>query len=395
MHQPVKVKFRRVLISSGELVTEAEISDGHVCAAEASPMGLTVGSNELLRVLPGDENLPHEIILDVKKAQDQASFDSNYSSNYGSEIGTAMSLAYSRFSCEKNVKSQKNLFRYFSNFANTLVRVPKLMMNILNCGLHADNNISFCEFMVTPDGGSIQEDLAIASQIYEDLGKLILERNGSSICSIGREGGFAPNINDARDALDLLRRSISTRNEGRAGVAIDLAANNYSVSEGNDWSYFVDGRTYNREQMISYLVGLCVEYPEIQYLEDPMNENDMDGWQKLRSNLDRGVYLVADDLTVSNPVSISKYADIIDACVLKPNQIGTITSLRDALQQCTDLNLTTIVSQRSAETSSDLIAHLSVGWGADFLKAGAPARERISKYNELIRISDSRIGGPN
>lgn len=205
---------------------------------------------------------------------------------------------------------------------------------------------------------------------------------------LGREGGFSPSISNVEEAICLLGRAIHKRNKGKCFIAIDVAANNFTKKNNKKhFEYIVNKKTHTTNTLIEYYSYLINKYPSIKYIEDPLHENDVKGWKTIFNKLGRKILIVADDLTVSKFSNLRKFKKCFNACVLKINQSGNLTELIKAYNYCVKNNIKTIISQRSGETDSNIITHIATGLGSHYLKAGAPARERIIKYNELLRIT--------
>ncbi len=372
---------REVLLSSWELTHEAVICYDNEKFYESSPVGKTLGFKETqsepaffsLQRLPNFEGLS------------QLEFDVQVVSVSSSQISTAFSLAYLKLLNHCAWYKSDELFQYLSSFYKKEVSSPKVISNILNGWKHANNQLAFCEFMIIPSGDSIQENIKILSEVYLDLWANIVNNLRQDLY-IGREWGFAPSLSDNKEAIDLMIQSINRRHKWLCWVAIDVAANSFSYQNGDVFFYKVDGKIYTSEQMVLYYVNLIKSYPSIVYLEDPFNENDLEWRRKLYDLLWDKVLIVADDLTITKKKNIETFLGLFNACILKINQAGSFSEFIQSYDFCQKNGIKTIVSQRSGETDSNIISHIAVGLGADYLKAGAPARERIIKYNELLHI---------
>lgn len=268
---------------------------------------------------------------------------------------------------------------------------PKIICNLLNGGRHSQNTLTFCEFMIIPQGSDIEHDIRIAAEVYSDLADVITDELGHGHLYTGREGGFSPSISDVETAISLLDKAIKKRNAGGCLIAIDAAANNFSkIDSAGGFIYTVNGRNFTTSEFTDYYVSLINTFPTIAYLEDPFHENDTDGWRQITRQLGKSVLIVADDLVVSTASHLEKFNGCFNACILKVNQAGSVSKLLESYEFCLKNGIRTIISQRSGETDSNIIPHIAVGLGSDFFKGGAPARERIIKYNELIRIGHRR-----
>lgn len=384
-----KLFVREVLLSTGELTREAVISyEGHDYY-DSAPLGSTVGLKETQSEILSSAQ--HVMELNLEKGitgVTQAEFDKVVSEKYDSQTSTAFSLAYLRLLAHKKGFSEKEIYKYISLEYKKDISSPKIICNVLNGGKHAYNNLAFCEFMIIPKGVNTTQNIRIVSEVYVDLKYLISSELGENNLFLGREGGFSPLISDVEVAISLLYRAIGKRNADMCFIAIDVAANNFTKkSDGDQFEYIVNEKSYTTASLIEYYSYLTDKYPSINYLEDPLHENDIAGWKNLFKVMGHKILIVADDLTVSKLLNLEKYPQCFNACILKINQSGNFTELIKAFDYCVKNNIQTIVSQRSGETDSNIVAHMAVGLGGDYMKAGAPARERIIKYNELLRIT--------
>ena len=387
MASSATVGFRPALLSSGELTTEVQISDGRIEVYECSPVGLTVGLKERPRVL----DVPHDAgreSFEFNTDLSQRDFDAAISSNYGSEISTAMSLAYLRFRAARAGWHQADLHKFIAEQLERTAASPGIVCNVLNGGIHGESELAFCEFMILPKAKDAREHVEIASEVYLDLKDVIADKLGARDTLVGREGGFAPSIRRIEHAMDLLVAAIERRHAGQVGIGLDIAANSFSCVAGEEFVYQIEGKTLTTAELVDYYGHLLETYSEIEYLEDGLHEDDIEGWQLLYECYHDKALVVADDLTVSTVNLMQKNQQCFNACVLKVNQAGDVSSLFDAARFCFNNGIRSIVSQRSGETDSSILTHMAVGLGCDLLKAGAPARERIVKYNELIRLED-------
>ena len=257
------------------------------------------------------------------------------------------------------------------------------MMNILNGGAHADNGLDFQEFMIIPQANSIKERIRIGSEVFHSLKKVLKEKGLAT--SVGDEGGFAPNIMSNSEAFDLIIEGI-TRAGYTAGtdvfLGIDVAASEFY----KDGKYHFEGRDFTTEEIINY-------YKELvnKYIEDPVDENDWEGFSLLTKEIGDRIQLVGDDLFTTNKEYLQKGIDLKagNAILLKVNQIGTITETIETIELAKANDYKTIISHRSGETEDTTISHLAVGLNLGQIKTGSMSRtDRICKYNELIRIEE-------
>jgi len=262
------------------------------------------------------------------------------------------------------------------------------MMNILNGGSHADSNVDIQEFMVAPIGASTyREALRSGVEVYHSL-KSVLKGKGLST-GLGDEGGFAPNLGSNREALDLILVAIEKAGFTPGvdlGLALDVAATEFF----KDGVYHFEGKTLSNEELSAYYELLVKDYPLVS-IEDPLSEDEWEGWSHLVATIGDKVQIVGDDLFVTNPERLRKGIELkaANSLLVKLNQIGTLTETLDAVELAQRSGFTTMTSHRSGETEDTTIADLSVATNAGQIKTGAPARgERINKYNQLLRIEE-------
>lgn len=286
------------------------------------------------------------------------------------------------------------LFQFLGGFKARLLPVP--LMNVINGGAHAGNELSFQEFMIVPVGADrFSEALRLAVEVYKELKKYLKEKYGALAINVGDEGGYAPPMKSNVEALDALIRSIR-----RAGylegsdfyLALDVAASQlYDDSEN---VYRVDGNKISSQELIDYYVELVNTYP-IKIIEDPFHEEGFNEFAELRRRVRGRVLIIGDDLTVTNKDRISKALSLeaIDGCIIKVNQVGTISESEDSIMLLLNMGREAIISHRSGDTEDSAIAHIVVAYETGLIKAGPPARgERTVKYNELLRI-EYLLGG--
>jgi len=283
------------------------------------------------------------------------------------------------------------LFELFAALYNAdTVTMPIPMLNVINGGLHAPNNLAIQEFLIVPVGApSFRAGLEMGITIYHELGR-VLSALGKST-AVGLEGGYASHFESEYEALDIVTEVVERMNARYSTscmIALDMAASQWSVEEG---LYLWHQDAYTSEDMIARYKDMVTRYP-LYSLEDPLGQNDWLGWQVLTQELGTKVQLVGDDLFATHVQRIGRGAQekAATAAVIKPNQIGTVTEALQAIMLCKDNNLNTLVSHRSSDTEDTFIADLVVGTSAGQFKAGAPCRsERMSKYNRLLVIEDT------
>lgn len=273
------------------------------------------------------------------------------------------------------------------------LKIPQPMFNILNGGKHAGTKLAIQEFMVIPRGKTFSETLQMACEIYHALGKILVEKYGSSAKNVGDEGGYAPPIEKTEDALNAIMMAINEVGYSKStSIAMDCAAN--SFYDNITKTYYIDDRGISGDMLRRYYLDFLKRYP-ITSIEDPFNEDDFDLFATFLNDLKVGSgndrMLVGDDLLVTNTERINQAINkkACNALLLKVNQIGTVTEAISAAQFAKDAGWDIVVSHRSGETEDTFIADFSVGIGAQYIKTGAPARgERTAKYNQLLRIEE-------
>ncbi|MBB0245410.1 phosphopyruvate hydratase [Streptomyces alkaliphilus] len=330
---------------------------------------------ELLGYDASEQRLIDQAMLDLDATPDKSSLGAN------AILGVSLAVAHAA-----SVSADLPLFRYLGGPNAHLLPVP--MMNILNGGSHADSNVDIQEFMIAPIGAeSFSEALRWGTEVYHKLKSVLKERGLST--GLGDEGGFAPNLGSNREALDLILEAIKgagyTPGQDIA-LALDVAASEFH----KDGSYEFEGRSRSAEEMTDYYAELVDAYPLVS-IEDPLFEDDWDGWAKITSRLGERVQLVGDDLFVTNPERLQRGIDgkIANSMLVKVNQIGSLTETLDAVELAHRNGYTCMMSHRSGETEDVTIADLAVATNCGQIKTGAPARsERVAKYNQLLRIEE-------
>ena len=404
---------REILDSRGDPTVEAEVhlADGSVGRASV-PSGASTGIFEACELRDGDalryggkgvgkavQNINTEIsaALVGMDARDQAAIDHAMLRLDGtpnkSRLGANAILAVSLAAAKAAAASDKlPLFRYLGGEAARTLPVP--MMNILNGGAHAANNVDIQEFMIMPiSAPSWQEALRRCSEVFHSLKAVLLQR-GTPAAGVGDEGGYAPNLQRDEDALEAIVQAIS-----QAGyipgedfvIAIDAASSEWFDEESQTYLLPKSGKHMNRRQLVAMWADLTSRYP-IRSLEDGMGETDTEGWKLLTAALGERVQLVGDDLFVTNTRRLSQgiAAGIGNAILIKPNQIGTLTETLAAIEMARSAGYAAIIAHRSGETEDTTIADLAVATNAGQLKAGAPSRsDRLAKYNRLLRIEEA------
>ena len=402
---------REILDSRGNPTVEVEIQleDGTQARA-AVPSGASTGAFEASELRDGGKRylgkgvekavafVNDEIAPQITglESQDQRLVDAAMialdgtpnKSRLGANAILGVSLAVAKASAES---SDLSLFRYLGGPNAHVLPVP--MMNILNGGAHADTNVDIQEFMVAPIGApTFRESLRWGAEIYHAL-KSVLKKRGLAT-SVGDEGGFAPNLESNRAALDLILEAIELAGL-KPGTDIALAMDVAATEFHENGKYKFEGSLRSSDDMIAYYAELVKAYPLVS-IEDPLNEEDWAGWTSMTKSLGDKVQIVGDDLFVTNPVRLAKgiAGNTANALLVKVNQIGTLTETLDAVEMAHRANYRSMLSHRSGETEDTTIADLAVATNCGQIKTGAPARsERVAKYNQLLRIEEELGGG--
>lgn len=401
------IHAREVLDSRGNPTVEVEVGldDGSVGRAIV-PSGASTGKFEAVERRDGDASRyggkgvlgavnavideigPELIGFDAteQRAIDQAMKDLDGTANkstLGANAILGVSLAVAAAAADS---ADLALYHYLGGPNAHILPVP--LMNILNGGSHADSDVDIQEFMVVPFGApTFAEALRWGTEVYHELKKVLHEKGLST--GLGDEGGFAPNLESNRAALDLIIEAIKRAGYTPGedfGLAIDAAASEFY----KDGRYEFEGKSRTAEEMSAYFEELVDAYPLVS-LEDPLFEDDWDGWKTLTDAIGHKVQLVGDDLFVTNPERLARGIEegVANSLLVKVNQIGTLSETFDAVSMAQRAGYTTITSHRSGETEDTTIAHIAVATNAGQIKTGAPARsDRVAKYNELLRIEE-------
>ena len=283
------------------------------------------------------------------------------------------------------------LYRYLGGL--DAYRLPVPMMNILNGGAHASNNVEIQEFMAVPVGfARFSEALRAGSEVYHALGKLLRERGLST--AVGDEGGFAPTLSGDEEAIELITEAIHAAGytEENIRIALDAAASEWWSEESGSYIMPKTGRKMTSDELVDYWVRLRERYPVIMSIEDVLDQRDNEGWRSVTEKLGNKIMLVGDDLFVTNAKRLAAGIDcgIANSILIKPNQVGTLTETMDTVHTAKNAGYRFILSHRSGDTEDTTIADIAVALGAGFIKTGAPCRsERVAKYNRLLRIESS------
>jgi len=292
------------------------------------------------------------------------------------------------------VSSGENLFEYLHE--GDVYILPTPMMNILNGGSHADNNVDIQEFMIFPVGASsFSEALQMGAEIFHQL-KSVLKKRGLNT-NVGDEGGFAPDLKSNNEAIELLMEAVEKagyKNGSQISIALDVASSELYNSENQTYELASENKSLSSEKLIEYYVSLCNQYPIIS-IEDGLDENDWSGWKKLYLALGKKIQLVGDDLTVTNPKRLQRAIDekSMNAILIKLNQIGTVSETLQTIKMAKAAGMASVISHRSGETEDTTIADFAVATGVGQIKTGSICRtDRVAKYNQLLRIEEKLNG---
>ncbi len=409
--QIIKCSGREILDSRGNPTVEATVmlSDGSIGVASV-PSGASTGIYEAVEKRDGDknrykgrgvlgavsnickyvspeivgcyaaeQNVIDRLLCDLDGTEDK--------SKLGANAMLAVSLANAR-ACA--VSYRMPLYRWLGG--SRAVRLPIPMMNILNGGAHASNNVEIQEFMIVPIGASSFADaLRIGSEIYHTLGE-ILKSKGLSV-SVGDEGGYAPDLDSDSMAIEFIIDAIekSGHSTDEVKIALDAASSEWYNEQSSLYEMPKRKIKRGRDELISYYSELVSKYPLIS-IEDPLDQRDFEGWADMTSRMGERTMLVGDDLFVTNPLRFMKGIGMgaANSILVKPNQIGTLSEVMAVTDIASSAGYSYIISHRSGETEDTSIADIAVGTGAAFIKSGAPARsDRVAKYNRLLRIEAS------
>ena len=413
MAKIVDIKGREVLDSRGNPTVEADVLlDNGIIGSACAPSGASTGSREALELRDGDKsrymgkgvlkavgniNGPIRDLLLGKDPSDQKALDRAMIELDGTEnkakLGANAILAVSLAAAKAAAQDQDlPLYAHIANLNGTpgQYSMPVPMMNIINGGEHADNNVDIQEFMVQPVGAKTFSDgLRMGTEIFHHL-KAVLKARGLNT-AVGDEGGFAPNLTSNEDALSAIAEAVA--NAGYAlgtdvTLALDCAASEFF--EDGKYNLSGEGKSFDAEGFADYLKGLTERFPIIS-IEDGLDESDWAGWKILTDKLGEKVQLVGDDLFVTNTKILKEGIEkgIGNSILIKFNQIGSLTETLEAIQMAKAAGYTAVISHRSGETEDSTIADLAVGTAAGQIKTGSLCRsDRVSKYNQLLRIEE-------
>jgi enolase len=416
------IQARQILDSRGNPTIEVDvITDNGILGRVAIPSGASTGIHEAVELRDGDKDIymgkgvlkaVHNVNTTLQEElkgmyiYDQRQIDSKMQTldgtdnkaNLGANAILGVSLAAAKAASEE---AHLPLYKYIGGVNATTLPIP--MMNILNGGSHADNNIDFQEFMIMPVGASTFSDaLRMGTEVFHNLKKLLNEKNYST--GVGDEGGFAPNLKSNEEAIDFILKAIEKagyKSGKEIAIALDVASSSFYLEKEKKYHFKKStGEKLTSKDMVDYYVKLVKDYPIVS-IEDGLAEDDWSGWKTLTEKLGAKVQLVGDDLFVTNVTRVQKgiTEGIANSVLVKVNQIGTLSETIDTVQLADRHCYTNIISHRSGETEDTTIADLSVALNTGLIKTGSACRsERIAKYNQLLRIEEAlgtsaRYGG--
>jgi len=403
------IKARQIIDSRGNPTIEADVTlTSGVTGRAAVPSGASTGINEALELRDNEKSMysgkgvlqavdnVNSIIAPAligEYAFNQREIDNllinldgtENKSKLGANAILAVSLAVAKAS---SLAFEMPLFQYIGGINATTLPTP--MMNIINGGAHADNNVDFQEFMIIPVGAvNFQEAVRIGSEVFHSL-KTILKEKGYAT-SVGDEGGFAPNLSSNEEALSVILEAVKKAGYSADSVKIALDVASSEFYTGSEYELKGENKTLSKAEMVEFLARLTEKYPIIS-IEDGMAQNDYEGWKMLTERLSDKCQLVGDDLFVTNTYLLNQgiQRGLANSILIKPNQIGTLSETLDAINMAREAGYSTIISHRSGETEDTFIADLAVGTNSGQIKTGSMSRsERIAKYNRLIRIEEA------
>ena len=398
------IHAREIIDSRGNPTVEVDVTlESGITATASVPSGASTGVHEALELRDNDtkryngkgvlqavENVNEKIFPKLKgmDALNQKLIDQTMIELDGTEsktnLGANAMLGVSLAVLKAGAKFKKEeLYAYLGDKKI----LPRCMMNILNGGAHAENKLEFQEFMIIPSKEEYLDNLRMGAEVFHSLQKILKEKGLS--CGVGDEGGFAPSIDNTKEALDLIQEAIEKAGYKLGSdifIGLDVAASEFY----KDGYYNLEGQKMTSDEMIDYYEDLISKYPIIS-IEDGLDQDDYIGWQKLTKRLGDKLQLVGDDLFVTNKKLLQKGIELkmANAILLKLNQIGTVTETLETIKLAQENGYKTIISHRSGETEDNYIADFAVGLGLGQIKTGSMSRsERISKYNRLIRINE-------
>ncbi|MEZ6931194.1 phosphopyruvate hydratase [Aeromonas sp. S16(2024)] len=416
MSKIVKVIGREIIDSRGNPTVEAEVHlEGGFVGMAAAPSGASTGSREALELRDGDKsrflgkgvlkaleavNGPIAQALLGKDAKDQAAIDqimidldgTENKSKFGANAILAVSLANAKAAA---AAKGMPLYAHIAELNGTagVYSMPLPMMNIINGGEHADNNVDIQEFMIQPVGAkTLKEAVRMGAEVFHNLAKVLKSKGYNT--AVGDEGGFAPNLKSNAEALEVIAEAVAAAGYvlGKdITLAMDCAASEFYDAEKKEYNLKGEGRIFTSNEFSDYLADLTTKFPIVS-IEDGLDESDWDGFAYQTKELGKKIQIVGDDLFVTNTKILKRGIDngIANSILIKFNQIGSLTETLAAIKMAKDAGYTAVISHRSGETEDATIADLAVGTAAGQIKTGSMSRsDRVAKYNQLIRIEEA------
>ncbi|EGQ9729121.1 enolase [Vibrio cholerae] len=416
MSKIVKVLGREIIDSRGNPTVEAEVHlEGGFVGMAAAPSGASTGSREALELRDGDKsrflgkgvlkalaavNGPIADALVGKDAKDQATIDqimidldgTENKSNFGANAILAVSLANAKAAA---AAKGMPLFEHIAELNGTpgVFSMPLPMMNIINGGEHADNNVDIQEFMIQPVGAkTLKEAVRMGAEVFHNLAKVLKSKGYNT--AVGDEGGFAPNLKSNAEALEVIAEAVAAAGYKLGTditLAMDCAASEFYDAEKKEYNLKGEGRIFTSNGFSDFLEELTEKFPIVS-IEDGLDESDWDGFAYQTEKLGKKIQIVGDDLFVTNTKILKRGIDngIANSILIKFNQIGSLTETLAAIKMAKDAGYTAVISHRSGETEDATIADLAVGTAAGQIKTGSMSRsDRVAKYNQLIRIEEA------
>ena len=416
MSKIVKVIAREIIDSRGNPTVEAEVHlEGGFSGMAAAPSGASTGSREALELRDGDKarflgkgvlkaiaavNGPIAAALLGKDAQDQATIDqimidldgTENKSNFGANAILAVSLANAKAAA---AAKGMPLYAHIAELNGTpgVYSMPLPMMNIINGGEHADNNVDIQEFMIQPVGAkTLKEAVRMGAEVFHNLAKVLKSKGYNT--AVGDEGGFAPNLKSNAEALEVIAEAVAAAGYvlGKdVTLAMDCAASEFYDAEKKEYNLKGEGRIFTSNGFSDFLEELTAKFPIVS-IEDGLDESDWEGFAYQTKKLGSKIQIVGDDLFVTNTKILKRGIDngIANSILIKFNQIGSLTETLAAIKMAKDAGYTAVISHRSGETEDATIADLAVGTAAGQIKTGSMSRsDRVAKYNQLIRIEEA------
>jgi enolase len=416
MAKIVKVLAREIIDSRGNPTVEAEVHlEGGFVGMAAAPSGASTGSREALELRDGDKsrfmgkgvlkaigavNGPIAAALVGKDAKDQAAIDqimidldgTENKSNFGANAILAVSLANAK---AEAAAQGMPLYAWIAELNGTagVYSMPLPMMNIINGGEHADNNVDIQEFMIQPVGAkTLKEAVRMGAEVFHNLAKVLKSKGYNT--AVGDEGGFAPNLKSNAEALEVIAEAVAAAGYKLGTditLAMDCAASEFYDAEKKEYNLKGEGRIFTSNGFSDFLEDLTNKFPIVS-IEDGLDESDWEGFAYQTEKLGKKIQIVGDDLFVTNTKILKRGIDngIANSILIKFNQIGSLTETLAAIKMAKDAGYTAVISHRSGETEDATIADLAVGTAAGQIKTGSMSRsDRVAKYNQLIRIEEA------